>query len=68
MNLASEQPMQTGNEMSESESRVSEAPVSYRADVWRRLTPGERLRRSWQMRSRLPELKGVHGRKLFPKV
>jgi len=36
--------------------------------VWRRLTPGERLRRSWQMRSRLPELKGVHGRKLFPKV
>jgi hypothetical protein len=39
----------------------------YKADVWRRLTPRERLRRSWQMRSRIPDLKAVHDRKLFPK-
>jgi hypothetical protein len=39
----------------------------YKADVWRRLTPRERLRRSWQMRSRLPDLQAVHDRKLFPK-
>ena len=39
----------------------------YKTGVWRHLTPRERLRRSWQMRSRLPDLKAVHDRKLFPK-
>jgi hypothetical protein len=47
--------------------QMAEAVSPYKADVWRRLTPGERLRRSWQMRSRLPDLKAVHDRKLFPK-
>jgi hypothetical protein len=47
--------------------RMAEAVSPYKADVWRRLTPRERLRRSWQMRSRLPDLKAVHDRKLFPK-
>jgi hypothetical protein len=47
--------------------RMAEAVSPYKADVWRRLTPAERLRRSWQMRSRLPDLKAVHDRKLFPK-
>ena len=47
--------------------RLAEAVSPYKADVWRRLTPHERLRRSWQMRSRLPDLKAVHDRKLFPK-
>jgi hypothetical protein len=46
---------------------MREAVSPYKADVWRRLTPGERLRRSWQMCSRLPDLKAVHDRKLFPK-
>jgi len=46
---------------------LSEAQSPYKADVWRQLTPGERLRRSWQMRSRIPDLKRVHDRKLFPK-
>jgi hypothetical protein len=46
---------------------LGEAVSLYKADVWRRLTPRERLRRSWQMRSRLPNLKAVHDRKLFPK-
>ena len=47
--------------------RLAEAVSPYKVDVWRRLTPRERLRRSWQMRSRLPDLKAVHDRKLFPK-
>ena len=47
--------------------RLAEAVSPYKADVWRHLTPRERLRRSWQMRSRLPDLKAVHDRKLFPK-
>jgi hypothetical protein len=46
---------------------LGEAVSPYQADVWRRLTPRERLRRSWRMRSRLPDLKAVHDRKLFPK-
>jgi hypothetical protein len=46
---------------------LAQAASPYKAEVWRRLTPGERLRRSWQMRSRLPDLKAVHDRKLFPK-
>jgi hypothetical protein len=46
---------------------MNEALSPYKADVWRRLTPAERLRRSWAMRSRIPNLKAVHDRKLFPK-
>jgi hypothetical protein len=47
--------------------KLAEAVSPYKTDVWRRLTPRERLRRSWQMRSRLPDLQAVHDRKLFPK-
>jgi hypothetical protein len=47
--------------------QLAEAASPYKTEVWRRLTPRERLRRSWQMRSRLPDLKAVHDRKLFPK-
>ena len=47
--------------------KPAEAVSPYQADVWRRLSPRERLRRSWQMRSRLPDLQAVHDRKLFPK-
>jgi hypothetical protein len=46
---------------------LGEAVSPYKADVWRRLTPRERLRRSWQLRSRIADLKAVHDRKLFPK-
>jgi hypothetical protein len=46
--------------------KLGEALSPYKAEVWRRLTPRERLRRSWQMRSRLPDLQAVHDRKLFP--
>ena len=47
--------------------RETEATSPYKDEMWRRLTPRERLRRSWQMRTRLPDPKAVHDRKLFPK-
>ena len=47
--------------------KLGEAVSPYKAEIWRHLTPRERLRRSWQLRSRLPDLKAVHDRKLFPK-
>ena len=46
---------------------LGEAQSPYKAIVWRNLSPRERLRRSWAMRSRLPDRRGVHDRKLFPK-
>ena len=46
---------------------LGEAVSPYHAQVWHQLTPGERLRRSWALRSRLPDLQAVHDRKLFPK-
>jgi hypothetical protein len=45
---------------------VEEALSPYKAVVWRELTPRERLRRSWAMRSRLRDPRAVHDRKLFP--
>lgn len=47
--------------------RQEDAVSPYKAEVWRRLSPRERLRRSWQMRSRIRDLMAVHDRKLFPK-
>jgi hypothetical protein len=35
--------------------------------VWLRLSPAERLRRSWALRRRLPNLQRVHDEKLFPR-
>jgi hypothetical protein len=46
---------------------LNEAQSPYKAEVWRKLTLGERLRRSWRMRSRIPNLQAVHDRKLFSK-
>ena len=46
---------------------LREAQSPYKAVVWRSLSPRERLRRSWAMRSRLPDRRAVHDRKLFPK-
>ncbi|MEW6306994.1 MAG: hypothetical protein AB1705_26315 [Verrucomicrobiota bacterium] len=47
--------------------KLNEAQSPYKASVWRKLSPRERLRRSWELRSRLPNLRAVHDRKLFPK-
>ena len=38
----------------------------FKRDAWLRLSPAERLDRSWRMRSRLPDPAAVHDRKLFP--
>jgi len=46
---------------------LREAQSPYKAAEWLRLTPAERLRRSWALRSRLPNLRAAHDRKLFPK-
>jgi len=35
--------------------------------VWEKLTPSERLRRSWRLRRRLPDPQRVHDEKLFPR-
>jgi probable rRNA maturation factor len=40
--------------------------ATYR-DMWEALTPAERMRRSWAMRSRLPDPRAVHDEKLFPR-
>jgi hypothetical protein len=42
------------------------ALAPFKAIEWRRLSPRERLRRSWRMRSSLVDLRAVHDRKLFP--
>jgi hypothetical protein len=47
--------------------QANEAISPYKADEWVRLTPRERLRRSWALRSRLKDPRAVHDRKLFPK-
>jgi hypothetical protein len=47
--------------------QLNEAQSPYKAAVWRELSPRERLRRSWTMRSRLPDPRAVHDRKLFPR-
>jgi hypothetical protein len=54
---------------SDSNERIStaEALSPYKTSVWERLTPGERLRRSWAMRRRLRDPRAVHDSKLFPK-
>jgi len=47
--------------------RPEDALSPFKAQHWLALTPAERLRRSWALRSRLPDPRAVHDRKLFPK-
>ena len=42
-------------------------PPTYQRDVWLKFTPRERLRRSWELRRRIKDLKAVHDKKIFPK-
>ena len=46
---------------------VTEALSPFKSVRWLQLTPAERLRRSWALRKRLPDLRAVHDCKLFPK-
>ncbi len=39
----------------------------YRAE-WLSLSPAERLRRSWRLRSRIKDLGAVHDAKTFPEL
>lgn len=48
-------------------AELREPQSPYKTAAWRQLTPAERLRRAWALRSRLPDLRAVHDRKLFPK-
>jgi hypothetical protein len=49
------------------EISVAEVLSPFKMAEWLKLTPAERVRRSWALRERLPDLRAVHDRKLFPK-
>jgi hypothetical protein len=38
----------------------------FKTDMWRKLSPAERLRRSWLLYRRLVDPQAAHDRKLFP--
>jgi hypothetical protein len=38
----------------------------YKHDAWLKLSPRERLRRSWALRSSLNDVRAIHDRKLLP--
>jgi hypothetical protein len=46
---------------------INEALSPLKYDVWKRLSPRERLARSWSMGSRPRDPAAIHDRKLFPK-
>jgi hypothetical protein len=48
------------------QTTMASAPATYARLTWERLSPAERLRRSWQLRRRLPSLQRVHDAKLLP--
>ena len=60
-------PRNTDPEAAQAAGNVNDAISPYKVEVWRGLSPRERLRRSWALRSRIPDLKAVHDRELFPK-
>jgi hypothetical protein len=37
-------------------------------EMWRSLTPRERLRRAWRLRKRLKNLQAIHDEKSLPKL
>lgn len=41
-------------------------PQTYQREIWVRFTPAQRLRRSWDLRRRIKNLKEVHDKKIFP--
>jgi hypothetical protein len=45
---------------------VADALEPFKASEWLKLSPAERLRRSWLLRSRLIDPQAAHDRKLFP--
>jgi hypothetical protein len=57
--------------MKKRKKRTNEPTLPKELDLfredWLALTPGERLVRSWALRSRLRDPQAVHDAKLFPK-
>ncbi len=47
--------------------RSATQPEGHAVLTWLRLSPAERLRRSWRLRRRLPHPERVHDEKLFPR-
>jgi len=45
---------------------LDEALSPFKQKAWLKLTPGERMRRSFRMRRLIPNPKALHDRKLFP--
>ena len=50
----------------EGPSEVGRILSPFKWDAWLRLSPRERLRKSWAMRSRLKDAQAAHDRKLLP--
>ena len=48
--------------------RSREELVDPYLEMWRSLTPRERLRRAWRLRRRLKNLQAVHDAKSLPKL
>ena len=46
---------------------MADALSPFKRDAWQKLSPAERLDRSWKLRERIPDPVAVHDRKLFPK-
>jgi hypothetical protein len=44
------------------------SPLDIYWSMWASLSPGERLRRSWRLRSRIRNLEAVHDEKSLPKL
>ena len=45
----------------------SAALSPFKHDEWVRLSPFERIKRSWNLRTRVADIQAIHDRKLFPK-
>jgi hypothetical protein len=50
-------------------SPINAVPERYEEpyrELWRSLTPRERLRRAWKLRERVPDIHRMHDAKLLP--
>jgi len=39
---------------------------TYQREIWVKFTPAQRLKRSWELRKRIKNLKEIHDKKIFP--
>gem|GEM_PF-6767662 len=42
-------------------------PKTYQREIWIKFTSAQRLKRSWELRRRIKNLKEVHDKKIFPR-